>query len=358
MAQTQQIMNDLFGSDSEDEVQMGEGVDATLADAVETVGSDATSISVVRREAFGPTSERFFVKASNIVGVQPLNYHERRYDVSHDTKCLDKDGEIQTRRPAAHLIRWRGDEEQPETNTRIVKWSDGSYSLVIGDEYFVLKQMPLSSSSAAEQAGEYVYASAGGTEGVYQHECKLTKKLVFQPATVSARKYQTVGSDASSKPTPESRIKMYSTTDDPERLKRDIEAKEESMVRSARQREAQQQKIASKSNSAIGNTELNEDFLEEDADEDDSRSRRKRTFNDEDSDDERDRALVAAKKSASTRRAPKKAAHAMSDDDDDDDLEQRHMAAMMAAEDEESDDDTIANRRPKSKKKVVESDED
>ncbi|CAF99832.1 unnamed protein product, partial [Tetraodon nigroviridis] len=94
-------------------------------------------------------SDLYFVKLPNFLSVEPRPFDPQYYeDEFEDEEMLDEEGRTRLKLKVENTIRWRAkrDEEGNETresNARIVKWSDGSMSLHLGNEVFDVYKAPL-----------------------------------------------------------------------------------------------------------------------------------------------------------------------------------------------------------------------
>merc|ERR1719508_330752 len=96
--------------------------------------------------------ELHFVKLPNFLSVDSRPYDQEMYEDEMDEETMqDEEGRARLKLKVENTIRWRQgtDKEtgQPrmETNTRIVRWSDGSLSLHLGSEIFDVHKQPLQS---------------------------------------------------------------------------------------------------------------------------------------------------------------------------------------------------------------------
>nr|4M6T_A Chain A, RNA polymerase II-associated factor 1 homolog, Linker, RNA polymerase-associated protein LEO1 [Homo sapiens] len=91
---------------------------------------------------FQSGNDLYFVKLPNFLSVEPRPFDPQYYeDEFEDEEMLDEEGRTRLKLKVENTIRWRirRDEEGneiKESNARIVKWSDGSMSLHLGNEVF------------------------------------------------------------------------------------------------------------------------------------------------------------------------------------------------------------------------------
>merc|ERR1712016_100503 len=94
-------------------------------------------------------NEIHFVKLPNFLSVDCRPFDPETYeDEIEDEDSLDEEGRARLKLKVENTIRWRigFDSEGKairESNARMVKWSDGSMSLYLGDEIFDVTKQPL-----------------------------------------------------------------------------------------------------------------------------------------------------------------------------------------------------------------------
>uniref|UniRef100_A0A671SHT6 RNA polymerase-associated protein LEO1 n=1 Tax=Sinocyclocheilus anshuiensis TaxID=1608454 RepID=A0A671SHT6_9TELE len=153
--------NDLFGeaddisSDSDAEKPLTPGQPMDAEDGLEGDQPEEEPVPETRIEVEIPKvstdlgSELFFVKLPNFLSVEPRPFDPQYYeDEFEDEEMLDEEGRTRLKLKVENTIRWRSrrDEEGNEikdSNARIVKWSDGSMSLHLGNEVFDVYKAPL-----------------------------------------------------------------------------------------------------------------------------------------------------------------------------------------------------------------------
>merc|ERR1712226_1154602 len=94
--------------------------------------------------------ELYFVKLPNFLSVDCKPFDPETYeDEIEDEENPDDEGRERLKLKVENTIRWRQsfDSEGKAfkvSNTRMVRWSDGSMSLHLGNEVFNVQQLPLS----------------------------------------------------------------------------------------------------------------------------------------------------------------------------------------------------------------------
>lgn len=164
----------------------------------------------------GPDAKFFITRFPNILGIKTAAF---------DPEQFDQGAEDDLYKFTQNIIRWRhkkrddasgtverDEKGEPirETNTRLVKWSDGSLQLLIGEEVF----------DAAEHKVQNSYMfSRQITQSTSCLECqgKLGQKLVFKPSSADSRAHRSLALAIRSRAPKTSRIMSYSETMDPEK---------------------------------------------------------------------------------------------------------------------------------------------
>lgn len=105
--------------------------------------------------------EMHLLRLPNFLNIEPHPFHPATYEDEAARETLDEEGRMRLKLRVENTIRWRfrrtlnedgteGDIERDEhgepvreSNARVVKWSDGSLSLHLGDEIFDVNVAPL-----------------------------------------------------------------------------------------------------------------------------------------------------------------------------------------------------------------------
>ena len=131
-----------------------------------------------------PTTTAKLVRLTNVVGVETEPFDPETYQPQEDT-LVDNEGKTRISTPFTNIIRWRKvidpetGEEKVESNARMVKWSDGSWQLLIGNEAFNVTETDLGDRN------EYLFARHPGA-GLIQGQKKISSKLAFTPANLDS----------------------------------------------------------------------------------------------------------------------------------------------------------------------------
>nr|KAF6501022.1 hypothetical protein HJG59_008018 [Molossus molossus] len=123
-------------------------------------------------------NELYFVKLPKFLSIEPRPFDPQYYeDEFAEEKVLDEEDSTRLKLKVENTIRWRvrrdeGGNEVKESNTRIVKWSDGSMSLHLGSEVFDVYKAPLQGN----QSHLFVREDSG-----LQGQAIFKSKLTFRP---------------------------------------------------------------------------------------------------------------------------------------------------------------------------------
>ncbi|CAD7702458.1 unnamed protein product [Ostreobium quekettii] len=152
------------------------------------------------------------------------------------------------------VIRWRyGEDGQPESNARFVRWSDGSLMLFVGDEAFDVTEQDTTIDHT------YLFLRH---ESLMQGMCQLKEKLVFRPAQVKRLSMATTPGKAEGPA--QRKVKMTANLVDPIKEMESRSKRQEEMIRSSEHLKRRQQKKMR----GYQGFRLETSYLEEDMDED------------------------------------------------------------------------------------------
>jgi len=185
-------------------------------------------------------------KLPNLVGIQPEAFEHNTYSTQEEEK--DYNGYVH------NMIRWRykknmSDEYmnngmnkiERESNTRLVKWEDGSMTLHVGSETFVCDQIPSAKAPKVTAGGNfkngYLYlsqkatfrATATGdeemeeTDGGTVLECMggIVSKITPRPSSLQSDSHKALTMAVRQRVLKRSKIVEYVTQEDPEKAKQD-----------------------------------------------------------------------------------------------------------------------------------------
>ncbi|KAL9966187.1 hypothetical protein ACROYT_G024225 [Oculina patagonica] len=304
---------------------------------------------------FSLGSELYFVKMPNFLSIERKPFDPALYeDEMEEDEVLDEEGRARLKLKVENTIRWRyrkDDEgnEVKESNARIVRWSDGSTSLLLGEVFDVHKN---------KIDGNFNHLFVQQGTGL-QAQSVFKEKLTFRPHSTASQTHRKMTLSIADRASKAQKIRVLPAAGmDPEAQRSELIKKEDERLRTQLRRENQQRRMRERSQ-AKG---LSSSFLEPDR------------YDDEGEDLEQ--SLLAIKK-----KYKKKLAEGFASESDEAE-ESEGAGGLESDEDEEGkerllnakegieDDDDIEGRKrtasedgntPRKKKKsrmIVESDED
>ena len=182
-------------------------------------------------------------KLPNVVAIQPTAFDEVEYD--------EKEEEELYKGYVHNMVRWRykrdgsgavvregGGGFARESNSKLVKWSDGSFTLHIGKESFDIQNVDSSTSGGFSGLNGYVYLSQKATfkneendddddaelqNGGTVLECigPVASRLVAKPSSLQSESHKSLTVAVRQRTVKRAKIAQYMTEEDPERLKQE-----------------------------------------------------------------------------------------------------------------------------------------
>jgi len=177
-----------------------------------------------------------FIKLPNFLSVDCRPYDPETYeDEIDDDDCLDEEGRERLKLKVENTIRWRiGFDEEgraiKESNARMVKWSDGSYSMHLGNEVFDVTKQPLQ--------GDFNHLFIRQGTGL-QGQAVFRTKMSFRPHSTDSFTHQKMTRSMADRSTKKSGIKIISQIgEDPDANRYARVKKEEERLRMDLRRES------------------------------------------------------------------------------------------------------------------------
>lgn len=205
------------------------------------------------------------LKLPGFIAVEPEEYSRHMLE-DEELALLDtdeqgaysKDGLLRL----STSIRWRPVDGGVESNARLVKWSDGSMSLAVGQEQFEVLPQNI------QKEHSYLF-TRHAAEGCLEAVGKINERMAVRPfvtADQSHRKFLSLSNAASSVAVTDrvTKVKMAVTTADPEREKQRMIKLEQEKIKSKRKVEARRRNLQQRSYERVAKTGLSARFLEED----------------------------------------------------------------------------------------------
>ncbi|KAJ7311416.1 hypothetical protein JRQ81_007054 [Phrynocephalus forsythii] len=189
-------------------------------------------------------NDLYFVKLPNFLSVEPRPFDPQYYeDEFEDEEMLDEEGRTRLKLKVENTIRWRtrrDDEgsEIRESNARIVKWSDGSMSLHLGNEVFDVYKAPLQ--------GDHNHLFIRQGTGL-QGQAVFKTKLTFRPHSTDSATHRKMTLSLADRCSKTQKIRILPMAGrDPESQRTEMIKKEEERLRASIRRESQQRRMREK----------------------------------------------------------------------------------------------------------------
>uniref|UniRef100_A0A4W3KHY2 RNA polymerase-associated protein LEO1 n=1 Tax=Callorhinchus milii TaxID=7868 RepID=A0A4W3KHY2_CALMI len=189
-------------------------------------------------------NDLYFVKLPNFLSVEPRPFDSQYYeDEFEDEEMLDEEGRTRLKLKVENTIRWRvrKDEEgteSRESNARIVKWSDGSMSLHLGNEVFDVYKAPLQ--------GDHNHLFIRQGTGL-QGQAVFKTKLTFRPHSTDSATHRKMTLSLADRCSKTQKIRILPMAGrDPESQRSEMIKKEEERLRASIRRESQQRRMREK----------------------------------------------------------------------------------------------------------------
>ncbi|CAL8404012.1 unnamed protein product [Boreogadus saida] len=302
-------------------------------------------------------SDLYFVKLPNFLSVEPRPFDPQYYeDEFEDEEMLDEEGRTRLKLKVENTIRWRvkRDEEGneiKESNARIVKWSDGSMSLHLGNEVFDVYKAPLQ--------GDHNHLFIRQGTGL-QGQAVFKTKLTFRPHSTDSATHRKMTLSLADRCSKTQKIRILPMAGrDPESQRSEMIKKEEERLRASIRRESQQRRMREKQHQrGLSSSYLEPDRYDDDDDGDEAvslaaikskykgggalREERARIYSssEEGSDDDKAQRLMKAKKLDSDEEGEASTKRKAEDEDDEEDEEApAKKAKKYVISDEEDDED-------------------
>lgn len=296
-------------------------------------------------------NDLYFVKLPNFLSVEPRPFDPQYYeDEFEDEEMLDEEGRTRLKLKVENTIRWRTrrDEEGneiKESNARIVKWSDGSMSLHLGNEVFDVYKAPLQ--------GDHNHLFIRQGTGL-QGQAVFKTKLTFRPHSTDSATHRKMTLSLADRCSKTQKIRILPMAGrDPECQRTEMIKKEEERLRASIRRESQQRRMREKQHQrGLSASYLEPDRYDEEEEGEESislaaiknrykggiREERARIYSsdsDEGSEEDKAQRLLKAKKLNSDEEGEPSGKRKAEDDDK---ASKKHKKYVISDEEEEEDD--------------------
>ncbi|XP_028969023.1 RNA polymerase-associated protein LEO1 [Galendromus occidentalis] len=270
--------------------------------------------------------EVHFVKLPNFLSVETRPYDPETYeDEVDEDEVLDEEGRARLKLKVENTIRWRrvydpktGDPIK-QSNSRVVRWSDGSLSLHLGSEIFDVHKHSL-------MTGDHNHLFIRQGTGL-QGQSVFRTKLSFRPHSTDSFTHRKMTLSLAGRSQKANKVRVLPTVGaDPERNRGEMIKKEEEKLRAFMRRDNKQRRIRDRARG------MNVGFLE---------------------DDEDGISLSAIKSSAKKRQAASNIYSDSDSDDSDIDGIRRRKASDKAKQIQDSDGDDYFDKKARKQSKAT-----
>ncbi|CAN6585076.1 unnamed protein product [Malus baccata var. baccata] len=204
------------------------------------------------------------IKVSNIMGIDPKPFDPKTY-VEEDTFVTDESGSKKRIRLENNIVRWKrvrnpDGTTTSESNTRFVRWSDGSLQLLIGNEVLDI--------SVQEAQHDQAHLFLRHEKGILQSQGKVLKKMRFMPSSLTSNSHRLLTALVDSRHKKVYKVKNCVTDIDPEREKEEKERAESQNIRANLLLNRKREKVSRKyTTTGDRRRQLSPGFLEDALDE-------------------------------------------------------------------------------------------
>ncbi|KAI6211043.1 hypothetical protein M3Y96_00391500 [Aphelenchoides besseyi] len=181
-----------------------------------------------------------FVRLPNFLSIEQQPFDERTYhpEVDED-EMKDEEGRSRMKLKIENTIRWRNvkdpetGEIKPQSNAKIVKWSDGTMSLYLGSEIFEIQdQQNMSNVQLCTRMGTTLFAQA-----------TFRRKFTFRPHSTDTLTHRKMTMGMADKTNRAQKVKMVTDVGmNPEKDRLEKIKKEEEKIRAAARKQASQRR--------------------------------------------------------------------------------------------------------------------
>ncbi|CAG8507832.1 9350_t:CDS:2 [Paraglomus occultum] len=206
-----------------------------------------------RKLSLGLDNKYYVMKVPNFLSVNTKPFVPNEYDDKEEMES--KDG---IKLAGENTIRWREirnsstDEIKKQTNTKIVRWSDGSMSLLVGEELFDMSITSLHS--------QFQYLSTNyPNESIMEMQGRLTDQVTVKPFGTTGSTHRKIAAVIASRHVKQIKTRMVATDRDPELRKLELAKAEKEQIRAQRRADYRRSRKAYESRRA-----REDDYLEED----------------------------------------------------------------------------------------------
>ncbi|XP_065878560.1 protein LEO1 homolog [Euphorbia lathyris] len=206
------------------------------------------------------------IKVSNIMGIDPNPFDPKTY-VEDKTFVTDESGTPKRLRLENNIVRWRtvrnpDGSKSVQSNTRFVRWSDGSLQLLIGNEVLDI--------SLQDDRHDQTHLFLRHNKSLLQSQGRISRKMRFMPSSLTSNSHRLLTALVDSRHRKVYKVKNCVTDIDPEREKEEKERAESQTIRANVLLNRKREKVSRKYTQTVDRRrQLSPGFLEGALDEDD-----------------------------------------------------------------------------------------
>ncbi|CAJ0602398.1 unnamed protein product [Cylicocyclus nassatus] len=180
-----------------------------------------------------------FMKIPNFFSIALKPFDPETYEEDEDDDQVDEEGRNRLKLKAENTIRWRFAHDADgnivkESNAKIIRWSDGSMSMVIGKERFDVESVPITGNM------QHLFIRQG--TGLVAQKI-FDRKLIFRPHSTDSETHKKVTMSMAERTRKSAQVRMVAEVGaNPEQARREAVRREEEAFRAALRKETQQRR--------------------------------------------------------------------------------------------------------------------
>ncbi|KAI9351767.1 Leo1-like protein-domain-containing protein [Zopfochytrium polystomum] len=186
-----------------------------------------------------PENNPFVAKLPNFLSIEPRPFDRDEFEEElRDIEELEDVEYLKTQLKLENTIRWRytsTEDARKDSNARLIRWSDNSFSLLVGDEMF---DCPLKSLQSDHQ---YLVA-LHENEALMETQARFNYLMMFAPSSTKSLTHQRLKAAMHSRSQMRNKTKLFAKTQDPEHLKKQAEKAHREAMKAQRKLNASRRK--------------------------------------------------------------------------------------------------------------------
>ncbi|TIC05216.1 hypothetical protein E3Q16_02298 [Wallemia mellicola] len=270
----EELMDDLFGGAEEDIEKKSQQTDdnddnddnlserraleyneedmpteGVILEQVRTATMDINNLPPIRS-----VDKNWLAKIPNFLNIQSAGFDRNTFE--------DDDKNLPDNANSLNTIRWRWHQDNSgqtiaQSNSRVIKWSDGSLSLQVGSEIYDMntnEDVKTVSSSEPNNPRQYAYTNHEKSE-VVMGDTVINGQLNFVPPSLTSNVHKKYASTVNDKHFKAARLKMVDKETEAKDPEKELLKKMEDDKKVARQR-AKQERVSAKKEAVANGTNL------------------------------------------------------------------------------------------------------